>query len=224
MAGNLNALGLIAIMAVTIWAVLRYGHVPSINEAIEGVQQSLKWFLVLSLTVCCTIFYREYMPLIQFFLPICCITVVHLTITGQPARRRALIFLCIAYLMLFGQYIVFLHTTNYTSNPLLVNYDTVTMQDSVIHGIQWDLDTAMDMTPSLSDKTFPAGPIGNSGVWKLIIAELQKHYNPTMTMYTTYPLWHTWLTGMSGKHAHIVRLWYPGGKLKDGVSGLAYRR
>jgi len=45
----------------------------------------------------------------------------------------------------------------------------------------------------------------------------------TRQKFEIYPLWHSWLTRLYRKKSYNVELWYPGGKLSEGINNLEYR-
>ena len=78
--------------------------------------------------------------------------------------------------------------------------------------------------------TYLPGLLAASGAWRVLIDYLPDQDNKqavdkflTSKEYHPYRLWHTWLTGIYGQRSRPLKLWYPGGQLKDAIPRLEYR-
>lgn len=77
--------------------------------------------------------------------------------------------------------------------------------------------------PIHGTRSFPPGWVHETDAWtssKRLREYLQDSppYRPIIT-----PFWHTWLTGIYARREQPVRLWHPGGVLKDAVDRFEWR-
>ena len=195
------------------------------------VLNGIAWGVVLCfLVLLITPFDYENYCFTQNLIPFCAILILYPALEDQRIRRNTIIFLYASCLALSMHCSFIVHSGSYTSNPAMINRREQVWQKETIKEVQTALEMQMEDMPRISENTCPAGPVVRSAVWPLISSYFVDQYKHTLVIdhftskrYTTYRLWHTWLTGIYGKRSIRLQLWYPGGTLKYGVKGLSYR-
>ena len=216
------------VIVVTIAVLLRYGKFPKkIMPVVGGVCWGVLAFFVGGLIVHVLDFGQAFT---QLLIPACCIGIAYPALAGQRARRYLMIFLVIALFTLGVQFSLLARSSRYTGNPSEVNHDVHGWERSYREQIEMSFLLKLRTTPRLGEQSYPAAPLLSSTAWQLLDKADRDHFSHQLTIpyytkeYTTYRLWHTALTGLYGKRGYPVQLWYPGGKLKDGIDRMEYRR
>ncbi len=156
-----------------------------------------------------------------------CLLLLFPALENVKIRITLLLFLFCFGLFFCLHFTFLVRTSNYTGNPADINHAEKVRQSSTIREVQ-TIFALQTSDRQISEKTYPAGPFSRSTAWTLLgqssddsIRDLAEHI--TSKRFTAHRLWHTGFTGIYGKNTDVVQLWYPGGKLKDGIAGLKYQ-
>jgi len=217
MQGTLNALGIIGVAVGTGVLLWRYGkRPPDFGIVAYGVV-----FGVLSLFIGIMFTF----PFSQCLVPSACLALVYIFIPNNRLVAIAMTVLFLAGIALGFHFVLLAAGERYSGNPSEVNHYAHNAQQGNIKMINTAAEMVMIDNPEQAEKTYPAKALAQTGIWPLLQQAAPEIGKPSLAdhCYTTHRLWHTWLTGLYGKTGTPMVLWYPGGKLKDGIKHLEYR-
>jgi hypothetical protein len=215
--GNLNALGLILVIVLTGAVLLRDGTWPqSAWRVVTGILTALG---VLFLAVCLTtVLWPEADPSHQLLISSACLALV--MVFARPGRLRALAALAVALSTIVWSFHVLLLVgpeDGYTGNPSWTKRSCRVARAAHLRTIR----SVLMLIAEDDDRNYPAGWLAETELGREIPADYRRDLKaPSVEI---QPLWHTPLTGLSGKRYHELSLWYPGGPLRRGIQRLEFR-
>lgn len=169
-------------------------------------------------------------PVTQLIIPCTCFAICYAAFEEPHTPRWILFVLFFTPLALGFHYTIIVHSEGYTGNPRSINRAIRSLQRSNLQQIKLYYDYAFQDRPAVLSSNYPPGPLAASGAWQVLVdriadSEEKEKVDDLLTSkeYHTHWLWHTWLTGIYGVSSRPLKLWYPGGKLKDAVQQLEYR-
>jgi hypothetical protein len=224
MLGTLNALGLLLVVGLTVWVLVKFpSHAKSFLKVLGAL---LSGFGVIILCLTFTMhFCHRGEPFAQSLISgLCLILVMIFTRRNIITVASALVIVLLAFALSF-HFVNIVHEDGYTGNPKRVNQSWHAEQESKAR----ELDAAMGLCVQKSHDSvsYPAAWFTDLPVQKGIM-----HYMPdyeTIESFShthnviAYPLWHSWLTGIYGRRMTDVYLWYPGGTVAQAIGHLEYR-
>ena len=224
MAGTLNALGLLVVIAAIVYVMRRYGRRPKqFRQFIYSLLTAgVALIIVSTLTahMC-----NAGQPISQLLIPAIGLVLTLTFVEDGFVSMIMVPLLCVAMLGLGFHYDAIVHSTGYTGNPAGVNRSIKVMQNHTRTQIRQALEVSIQKSPALATNTYLAGYFDQSDVMQLVDAETRDGSRRTLAIdeHQYYWLWHSPITGIFGVSSHPTRLWYPGGPLKSGMAGLEYR-
>jgi hypothetical protein len=217
MAGNIHALGLISVVLLTGIILLRFGRRPkSIAHVAGGVAAAFGVFLLVACRT--TVLYREANPIHQWLIPSICLALVlvvtewnRICATAAVAIALSAFVLSLHYLSLLGP------DASYTGSPYWARRATQVRSLTYLKVIKRGL---LEAAGTREDE-FPPGWVAESGLTRFIPDEDRRYLKSRSIQIHTF--WHSAFTGLHGKKYHDLELWYPGGRLKEGIGKLHFR-
>lgn len=225
MAGTLNAIGLMAVMLGTVLVLWRYGKwPPTFWQVITGI-------VIAFLAICFTSIFTTHAcdagnPATQLLIPGLCILIAYPSLAHKKARSVTTATLIVAMLVLGFEFTEIVHTSDYTGNTQgRMNNAFTQRREHAITEMRTAFNEVFVTHPAYGNKVFHAGALQRPEIITLLPQEerenLKSAFSSFSLVYT--PLWHSGLTGLFGKHTRSMILWYPGGRLSDGIAHIAYR-
>jgi hypothetical protein len=217
MAGNLNALGLILVIALTGAVLMRYGTWPaSVGHVVGGIAAA---FGVMFAAECVTlVLYYEANHTHQTLIPSACLAL--LLIFTKASRIRAIAATAAAlsaFVWSFHVLLIVGPSAHYTGDPEAAGRSCRAIARShlrVMHSI-------LTIVAEEDDRNYPAGWFTDTPLLGTVPPEdLRNLKSPGVEI---HPFWHTPLTGLYGKSYHDLSLWYPGGRVKETMKGLEFK-
>ena len=220
MQGTLNAIGILAVVLGT-GVLLRRGEKQRPDFAIVAyglIFGVLSSFIGIA---CTSILWVQGNPLTQLIFPSACLMLVYIFLRSNRVVVFTMIALFVISLALGFHYLLLVGGGNYNGWPARVNASLSARRSNVISLIK----TSLPEHPELAEKSYPAGPLPKSAIMNLVSPDDQALViaEATRKHYTTHRLWHTWFTGLYGKTGTPIVLWYPGGKLQDGIERMEWK-
>lgn len=217
MAGTLNALGLLAVIGIAIFVLWRHGRRP---KRFWPVLLGIMWGFVAMVvtTALCT-----EPGFMQLTIPALCIMVTYPALEDRQTRQLYQGVFGIAMLTLCVHYVIIVSNSSYTGNTGRINHVMKQIEQINCEHIE----ELVQQTPKLGQQSYPAGYLNRLPLSHYLNADDRSqltHYLKPVRIYTAYPLWHTKLTGLFGRRSHEVQLWYPGGRVREAITHLEYRR
>jgi hypothetical protein len=133
---------------------------------------------------------------------------------SRTTRVTGCVLLMITGVFLYGHYYIIAHRDGFSGNPdsdakELAEFDP-----------QWALSTPLRHFRSRS--RWDSSPY-SAGWADEVFAGIDFDSTEIDDLREPHPLWHTWLTGVSGVRAKRFRLWYPGGTVSEALPNITYR-
>jgi len=214
---NLHALILLLFPAITLLLCLKFGGRPSLKRVIVSIVVTFLLFSITHPVAKCGPGGDPFMHL--FILGGCFLSI--------------LIFIERKVLLISLAFIVFIFSIFLRINYIeLVCGDTyagsLEFKDFVEGGERYQLNMIKELIESeevLSndDNYYNEGWFKDSEVYEKYKNYFSEDLLQTKQRFEIYPLWHSWLTRLYRKKSYNVELWYPGGKLSEGINNLEYR-
>lgn len=211
MAGSLNALGLIGVLALTLLAI--FVRKP---QRCSSKQSAMSVFLAMtvvlfapSLTIHLC---RAGQPLMQWLIPAVCIVLVGTFTRNNWLRRVVVLVLMAAAIGLSFHFTSIVHMKGYTGNPS----SSEGVRRTYLRALREDLlDSALDPQQQL-----PSG-------WLRDIVdeefEVYAGFEHRRSLGNVSHVWHTWLTRIYWVTSTPADIWYPGGVLADSLEQIELR-
>ncbi len=211
MAGSLNALGLIGVVALTLLTL--FVRKP---QKCSSRQFAMSVFLaspvvilapLLNLHLC-----RAGLPFTQWLIPAMCIVLVGTFARVNWLRRVVVVVLMVAAIQLSFHFTSLVHRRGYTGNPS--SNDGV--RRAYLHVLREDLvDSGLD-----TQQQFPSGWLRDIVDEELEVYEGFEHLR---SLGNVSHLWHTWFTRIYRVTSTPADVWYPGGVLADSLEHIELR-
>lgn len=211
MAGSLNALGLIGVVALTLLAI--FVRKP---QRFNSRQFAMSVFLALPVVILAPLLTvhlcRAGQPFTQWLIPAMCIVLVGTFTCVTWLRRVVVVVLMVAAIQLSFHFTSLVHRKEYTGNPSSGEgvrrvYLRVLSEDLVDSG----LDTQQQFSPGwLRD---------------IVDEELEVYaiFEHLRSLGNVLHLWHTWFTRIYGITDVPADVWYPGGVMADSLEQIELR-
>jgi hypothetical protein len=215
--GNLNALGLILVILLTGCILVRYGTLTgSLRRAPLAIGIA---FGVMVLASCLTtVLYYEANASHQLLIPVVCLALL-LAFT-QPSRLRAIAALAVTlstFLWSFQAITLVGPDSPYTGSPMWARRACRATARAHLRGIRSWLSAAAED----NNREYPAGWLAETDLGQEIPEDYLRYAKaPSVEI---QPVWHSALTDLYGKTYRELFLWYPGGRLREGLQRLEFR-
>jgi hypothetical protein len=215
--GNLNALGLILVILLTGVALARYGTLTgSLRRAPLAVGIA---FGVMVLASCLTtVLYYEANASHQLLIPVVCLALL-LAFT-QPSRLRAIAALAVTlstFLWSFHAITLVGPDSPYTGSPMWARRAC----RATVRAHLREIRSWLSAVAEGDNREYPAGWLVETELGREIPADYL-HYTKAPSV-EIQPFWHSALTGLYGKTYRGLSLWYPGGRVREGLRRLEFR-
>lgn len=225
MAGNINAAGILIIILLTVFLLVRFGRKPTnIIQILVGLLLAL--LLGISASAISAHACKQGNPDRQILISCVCLGCI-LTFTdikGSSLTVRALIFgtitgIVLLMFLLCNQYVNLVHSKMYTGNPSYIKTIHKAIGQTTLQRIKKILSEATET----NEKVYPSGWLSESDIKTLIPADDLKDLLDHCKSVEIYRFWHTLFTGLYGKNYKTLEVWYPGGLLKDSLDNLQFK-
>jgi len=219
-----NALGLLAIIAVTIYLLVRYGRWPH-EPSVYATSAAASVGVLVALAIPTLEMGIGGEPYRQAIIPAGCYFLLTVFLRDpnnlprarqvQRAYRASCWFIIPLSLFLSLDFIALRDSKRYTGDPGAIAGALKATQAAKLRAACG----LLEADTSLQQTTFPPGWLderlkqnfrGNERYLHGESAEFHSH-------------WHTWLTGLYGETRYPTEIWYPGGKLTDALPQIEYR-
>lgn len=230
MSGNIYAITILLIIASTTFVVWRYGHWPPnwkrilIAFLFVGIYYAYTFLMMLASNGVAS-GSRDNYAVVGFL-------VIFSLVDIKKVRRIMVISYIVAISFLSFLSFSMRGSTVYSTSQEVRGSGDQYYRELHNDTVKTYIMGQIERHPDWGDQVYPEGPLVESAVWPLIeqtITEKDRFdfkYSMnycTVTNYTSYMLWHTFFTGFFGSSPYKRHLWYPGGKLKDGIQHMTYR-
>ena len=211
MHGTINAIGLIACVALTAAALIFADRQrASLKQILIGVLIALSTMIgagVVSAHLC-----RAGQPFTQWLIPCICIIAIVSKVHRLGLRISATAILVIAAFVLSFHFSELVHWSGYTGNP----HEAEHLQQARLRGLAESLraNESLDELPAGWLREVAPALDAESVAW---LEDLDSQ--PEMRRY-----WHTWLTWIYRPHSLPADVWYPGGPIAENASRVELRR
>ncbi len=225
------ALGMLSIIAVTVWAMRKYGQfrvtLLSALYSIVSFIGILHVLQILTFHMC-----KTGSPLTETIATALCFSLVIASMHEEHDKKRRKLVIQISrltrlYILVVGATVSFgfvavVHQPDFTGNPLHIIRHMEAVQKSKLEY----LSGVIAEHPSLLKASYPAGWFKDSGLLASLPKKERESSDTILTSHSfrAYPRWHTWLTGIYGKETTPLELWYPGGMVEEALPRLSYRK
>jgi hypothetical protein len=217
MAGNVNALGLILVILLTGAVLVRYGAWPaSIAQVVGGLAAALG--LMFAAECMTLVLYDEASHYHQELIPSLCLGL--LLVFAKPSRIRRVAVMAAglsAFVWSFHVLSIVGPSARYTGSPEAARRSCRAIARSHLRIMR----SILTVVAQDDNRSYPAGWFTDIPLIEALSAEDRR--NLKCPAAEIHPFWHTPLTGLYEKSYHELSLWYPGGRVKDGMKGLAFR-
>lgn len=225
MAGNINAAGILIIILLTVFLLVRFGRKPTnIIQILVGLLLAL--LLGISASAISAHACMQGTPDRQILISCVCLVCI-LTFTdikGSSWTVRAVIVgtitgIVLLMFLLCNQYVNLIHSKMYTGNPSYIKTIHKAISQKTLQTIREILSEATET----NEKVYPPGWLSESEIKNLIPADDLKDLLGHGKSAEIYRFWHTLITSLYGKNYKPLDVWYPGGLLKDSLDSLEFK-
>jgi len=216
MAGNINAIGILITILLTVLLILKFGKKP--NKRIR-FYWGILWACLVAVLAAATSTHlcTAGQPVFQWLIPCISLGCILTLIEPKKIRRVASAIIIISTFLLSQQYISLVHTNTYTGNPQGVKkFKDIKLQ----HSLQ-AIKEILSEEAKTNNLIYPQGWLSKSEI-KELIPESERRCLEDDSL-ETYCFWHTVFTQLYGKNHKKIEMWYPGGLLKESVDRLEFR-
>jgi hypothetical protein len=223
MDGDLNAFGLLLVILLTGAVLMRRG---TLTGSLRRTPAALG--IAFSMIIIAMIFLASWQNEVsdshQFLIPLVCLVLL-LTFTQPSELRTTAGFAVGLAAFLLSIHSISLAGTSYTERPRWVYTGNPMWARETSHSTarrdlrevrSWLADVAEDDT-----REYRAGWLADSAFSRKLPADYLRFTKARSV--EIHSFWHTPLTGLYGRTYHELSLWYPGGRLKDGLKRLEFR-
>jgi len=214
---NLHALSLLSSLVVTLAICLKFGSRPSLKRVIISIVIT---FLLFSITHPVAKCGPGGNPFMHFFILGGCFLSILIFIEKKVLLISLALIIFISSIFLRNNYIGLVSGDTYAGS--------LEFSDFIERSNQHQLNMIKELIKSEEvllndDKYYNEGWFKDSDVYEKCKNYLSEDMLQTKQRFEIYPLWHSWLTRLYRKKSYNVELWYPGGKLSEGINNLEYR-
>jgi hypothetical protein len=216
--GNLNALGLILTILLTGCILVRYGTLTgSLRRAPLAIGIA---FGVMMLASCLTTVFDDFEvdSSHQLLIPSACLLLL-LVFTGPTRMRTMAVLAVVLATFVWSSQILLLvgPNTRYTSNPEAARRSCWTERRADSRAIR----AALSEEAEHDKRSYPTGWFAECDLSQRIPADYLRYTKAPSA--EIQPFWHSALTGLYGKTHRELFLWYPGGRLREGLQRMEFR-
>ena len=214
---NLHAVSLLASLIVTLAICLKFGSRPSLKRVIISIVIT---FLLFSITHPVAKCGPGGNPFMHFIILGGCFLSILIFIEKKVLLISLALIIFISSIFLRNNYIGLVSGDTYAGS--------LEFSDFIERSNQHQLNMIKELIKSEEvllndDKYYNEGWFKDSDVYEKCKNYLSEDMLQTKQRFEIYPLWHSWLTRLYRKKSYNVELWYPGGKLSEGINNLEYR-
>jgi hypothetical protein len=223
MAGNLNALGLLLVILLTGAVLMRHG---TLTGSLRRTPRALG--IVFSIIIFAGIFMvswkNEASGSHQFLISLLCLTL--LLVFAQPSELRTTAALAAGLATFFLSFNAdSLVGTSYTERPRWAytgnpRWARATSHSTARHHLR-EVRSLLAPVAEDDNREYRAGWLSDSE-FRRVLPSFYMPYTKARSV-EIRSFWHTPLTGLYGRTYHELSLWYPGGRLKDGLKRLEFK-
>jgi len=214
---NLHALLLLSSLVVTLSLCLKFGSRPSLKRVIISIVIT---FLLFSITHPVAKCGPGGNPFMHFFILGGCFLSILIFIEKKVLLVSLALIIFIFSIFLRNNYIELVSGDTYAGSLEFSNF----IERSNQHQLNMIKELIKSEEVLLNDDNYyNEGWFKDSDVYEKFKNYLSEDMLQTKQRFEICPLWHSWLTRLYRKKSYNVELWYPGGKLSEGINNLEYR-
>lgn len=225
MGANINATGVLIIILLTVFLLVRVGRKPtSLKHIVFGVLVAFVLLVVFSVLTAplagAAAYNRQAL--------ICCLCLALISIftnreKSLPAPRRliscTIVLIIVLGFVLFSQYYYLVDTAMYTGNPAW----TKSFYETERQGKLYETREILSKAAETDGTVYPPGWFSELEIKNLIPEDHRKDLLDAKKCLEIQRFWHTPITTLYGVKYASLHMWYPGGMLNDSLDKLEFK-